>query len=209
MKPADHAMAALSVHLASSSPRRRELLAALGISFSVAGVDVEESRLTGENPKDMVVRLARLKAQTAKADTDTLVLGADTAVVLDERVFGKPADQADALAMLAALSNRSHAVMTGIALRHGSAVTSSVSITKVVFREIRPEEARRYWQIGEPHDKAGAYGIQGLGGVFVRGIEGSYSNIVGLPIFETAKLLRDAGLDVLQDRGSEMRNKSS
>ncbi|MDX1498349.1 MAG: Maf family protein [Woeseiaceae bacterium] len=184
------------LHLASSSPRRRELLATFGFDFTVEGVDLEERRLEGEAPPDMVLRLATAKACAAREGGQRLVLGADTAVVLDDRVFGKPADGGDAVAMLTALSGRRHQVLSGVALRAGAAVTTALSVTDVVFRDIRPDEARQYWQSGEPADKAGAYAIQGLGGVFVASIEGSYSGVVGLPIFETAELLRGAGLDV-------------
>jgi septum formation protein len=185
-----------SIHLASSSPRRHDLLATLGLRFTAAGVDVDERRLGHESPSGMVERLAALKAETAVVDSGTLVLGADTAVVLGDRVFGKPADRDDACAMLAALSGRTHEVMTGVALRGPDGTAVAVSVTEVEFREIRPDEALRYWQSGEPEDKAGAYAIQGIGGVFVRWISGSYSGVVGLPVFETAELLRAAGLDV-------------
>lgn len=185
------------IHLASSSPRRHDLLAALGISFTAAGVDVDERRLAQESPVGMVERLAALKAESAAVESGTLVIGADTAVVLGDRVFGKPADRKDACAMLAALSGRTHEVMTGVALRGPEAMAVAVSVTEVQFREIRPDEALRYWHSGEPQDKAGAYAIQGVGGVFVRAISGSYSGVVGLPVFETAELLRAAGVDVL------------
>ncbi len=186
-----------SIHLASSSPRRHDLLATLGISFTAAGVDVDERRLTHESPSRMVERLAALKAESAVAESGTLILGADTAVVLGDRVFGKPAGRKDACAMLAALSGGVHEVMTGIALRGPKGTAVAVSVTRVEFREIRPDEALRYWQSGEPRDKAGAYAIQGIGGVFVRAISGSYTGVVGLPVFETAELLRAAGVDVL------------
>ena len=145
----------------------------------------------------MVLRLAALKARSANVDSD-IVLGADTAVVLGDLVFGKPRDEADALAMLAQLSGQQHRVMTGVAVVTGTELQTVLSTTEVRFREIRPDEARSYWQSGEPRDKAGAYAIQGLGGAFVESINGSYSGVVGLPAFETAKLLRHAGLDVLK-----------
>lgn len=182
--------------LASSSPRRRELLAALGIDFTVRAVDVNERRLDGESADRMVVRLAEAKA-TAVAGSGEIVLGADTAVVLDDEIFGKPRDREDALAMLAVLSGRRHRVVTGVAVTGGDRVQSRLSSTEVQFREIGPDEALRYWQTGEPRDKAGAYAIQGRGGVFVEAIFGSYSGVVGLPVFETAALLADAGLEVL------------
>lgn len=189
-------MTDLTLILASSSPRRRELLAALGVGFAVRAVDVDERRLDGESADRMVVRLAEAKA-TARAGESEIVLGADTAVVLDDEVFGKPQDRDDALTMLATLSGRRHRVVTGVAVASGGRVENRLSSTEVQFREIDPDEALRYWQTGEPRDKAGAYAIQGLGGVFVEAIIGSYSGVVGLPVFETATLLARAGLDVL------------
>jgi septum formation protein len=189
-----------SLHLASASPRRRELLTALGLEFTAAGEDVVEDQLPGEEPEVMVVRLAEAKARQAQVKENTLVLAADTAVVLGETIFGKPAGREAALAMLAALSGQKHRVMTGVALRLGNRLSSAISVTEVLFREIRPDEALRYWHSGEPLDKAGAYAIQGLGGVFVAAIKGSYSGVVGLPVYETATLLRAAGLDVIGEQ---------
>lgn len=185
------------LHLASSSPRRREILAALQLEISVVKVDVDETQLVGETPTDMVLRLAIAKAEAAVVNTGNLVLGADTAVVIDGRALGKPADEADCLAMLDALSGRGHKVLTGVALRGPNGMSTALSETDVYFREISRDEALAYWQSGEPHDKAGAYAIQGLGGVFVERIEGSYSGVVGLPVFETVALLTKAGLDVV------------
>lgn len=185
-----------TIHLASRSPRRQALLAALGLEFTAAGVDVDECQLPGETPETMVERLAQTKAMAAKAGPDTVVIGADTAVVLGDTVFGKPVDREDCLAILAALSGRVHKVVTGVAVRSGHGIRSIVSTTDVTFREIGPDEALAYWQSGEPRDKAGAYAIQGRGGIFVTFIAGSYSGVVGLPVFETAALLREAGLTV-------------
>ncbi len=189
-------MTAPRLHLASQSPRRQDLLAALGLEFSAAGVDVEERQLDGEAPEAMVLRLAEAKAGAADVGAATLVIGADTAVVLGDEVFGKPADREEGLAMLAMLSGRTHRVMTGVAVGSDGEFQTALSVTEVQFREISPDEALAYWQSGEPCDKAGAYAIQGRGGVFVSAISGSYSGVVGLPVFETACLLRDAGLDV-------------
>lgn len=186
-----------SLHLASSSPRRREILAALGLTFTAAGVDVCEQRLASEAPEEMVVRLAALKARAAIADAAQIVIAADTAVVLGDIVFGKPQGREHALEILAQLSGRRHKVMTGVATLAGTRLQTALSVTEVSFRQIRPDEARAYWQSGEPHDKAGAYAIQGRGGAFVRSIAGSYSGVVGLPVFETAALLQNAGLDVV------------
>lgn len=185
-----------ALHLASSSPRRRELLSTLGIEFSYAGVDVDESALPGESPSAMVLRLAQLKARTAceSGAHKIPVLGADTAVILDDRMFGKPASKQDALDMLACLSNRTHEVLTGVAVIAGDTLDTALSRTEVQFREIRPDEAEAYWQSGEPAGKAGAYAVQGIGGIFVSSVSGSYTGVVGLPIFETAELLRRVGI---------------
>lgn len=185
------------LHLASSSARRREILTVLGVSFSYAGVDIDESRATGEPVADMVLRLARQKAQAADVE-DLPVLGADTIVTLDDRVFGKPDSQDDALAMLHALSGRSHQVLTGVACISGGTLTTAVATTEVRFRDIDPDEALAYWQSGEPAGKAGSYAIQGLGGIFVESLSGSYSGVVGLPVYETAALLQGVGIAVLE-----------
>lgn len=185
------------LHLASSSPRRREILAALGLDFTVGGADVDETRRDGEAPRDMVLRLAAAKARAGSPGEGCVVIGADTVVVQGDELFGKPRDGDDALAMLARLSGKVHQVMTGVAVRSGGATGSALAVTDVHFREIGPDEALRYWQSGEPADKAGAYAIQGKGGVFVEHIHGSYSNVVGLPVFETAGLLEQAGIVIL------------
>ena len=145
----------------------------------------------------MVLRLAGDKARAGAPADRATVIGADTAVVLGEEIFGKPAGEADALDMLARLSGHTHQVMTGVAVWDGRKMRSAISCTDVKFREIRPDEALAYWQSGEPADKAGAYAIQGLGGVFVEAISGSYSGVVGLPVYETMALLREAGISVL------------
>lgn len=185
------------LQLASTSPRRREILAGLGLAFGVQTVDVDESRLPGETPERMVMRLAAAKVAAASREPGQFVLGADTAVVLGERILGKPADESDALDMLGRLSGHDHHVMTGVALSGPGGTSTALSSTRVRFRDIGRDEARAYWHSGEPRDKAGAYAIQGLGGAFVERIEGSYSGVVGLPVFETLQLLRAAGVDVL------------
>ena len=184
--------------LASSSPRRREILNALGLEFSVQVNDVDETPLPGESPEQLVSRLAEAKSRAAVCGPEDYVIGADTAVVLDDEVLGKPVDQSDAIGMLLRLSGRSHRVLTAVALRGPDGVRTVLSSTRVSFREISRDEALAYWQSGEPRDKAGAYGIQGLGGLFVSGIDGSYSGVVGLPVFETAGLLREAGFELLR-----------
>ena len=188
----------MKIHLASASPRRKEILAAIGVAFTAAGVDIDESRYDDEPVADMVIRLAAAKAAIARAglDLSVPVIGADTAVAIDDRVLGKPGSQQEALEMLACLSGRVHKVVTGVALDHAGKVNTATSVTEVRFREISPDEAEAYWQSGEPQDKAGAYAVQGIGGIFVESISGSYSGVVGLPVFETAALFANAGLAV-------------
>ena len=183
--------------LASTSPRRREILDALCLDFDVCHVDIDETPLPGESAEAMVVRLAAAKVDAADKGSSALVLGADTAVVVDDQILGKPVDKADCLAMLGTLSGRPHRVVTGVALHATAGTATAVSTTDVYFREISRDEALAYWHSGEPRDKAGAYAIQGLGGAFVRRIDGSYSGVVGLPVFETLELLSAAGLNVL------------
>ena len=185
------------LHLASTSPRRREILTSLDLDFTVVPVAVDETVLDGETPGDMVLRLAVAKAEAANVGAGELALGADTAVVVDGRALGKPEDESDCLAMLQALSGRGHKVLTGVALQGPGGTRTALSETDVYFREISRDEALAYWQSGEPSDKAGAYAIQGLGGAFVERIEGSYSGVVGLPVFETVALLAHAGVNVV------------
>lgn len=190
--------AAPILYLASASPRRAEILDALGIRYRVAGMDIDEQQLPGETAGAMVTRLASGKAEAARAVHAGIVLAADTAVVVDDEVFGKPRDQDDALAMLSRLSGRRHQVMTGVALHWDGAQRVILSTSEVQFREIDPDEALAYWHSGEPRGKAGAYAVQGLGGIFVEAIRGSYSGVVGLPVFETSALLAEAGIDVIK-----------
>jgi septum formation protein len=181
--------------LASMSPRRRELLAQIGVPHLVVAAHVDESLLAQESPADYVARLARLKAVTVRQRGQELpVLAADTTVVLHGTVFGKPAHRAEGLAMLAALAGRTHQVLTAVALASARGIEVRVSASQVAFRAISPEEAQAYWDTGEPRDKAGGYAIQGYGAVFVAALSGSYSGVMGLPLFETAALLREAGV---------------
>ena len=186
------------LYLASTSPRRREILQSLGIEFEVVMVETDESPLAGESAEDLVVRLARAKAEAATGAE--YVLGSDTVVVLDDVVLGKPENADDAVDMLLTLSGRSHTVLTGVALRTSNGTRVVLSKTDVRFREIDRDEAIRYWHSGEPADKAGSYGIQGLGGMFVEAINGSYSGVMGLPVFETVELLKSAGIEVLSKK---------
>jgi septum formation protein len=181
--------------LASNSPRRRELLSQIGVSHIVMAADIDESVLPAESPRSYVVRLAREKALAIHRTGSQLpVLAADTTVVVDGRVFGKPRDRSDAIAMLGELSGRAHEVLTAVALAGVSGVSERLSASTVRFRKISPEECEAYWHTGEPRDKAGGYAIQGLGAVFVESISGSYSGVMGLPLFETGELLQAAGI---------------
>ena len=181
--------------LASVSPRRRELLAQIGVPHFVTGAHIDEAVHRGERPHDYVQRMARTKAQTVwEQDLSLPVLGADTTVVLDGKVFGKPADRADALRMLGLLSGRTHEVLTAVALASQDGVSMRVSVSAVRFRSLAADEIAAYWETGEPRDKAGAYAIQGLGAVFIESLSGSFSGVMGLPLFETSELLRAANV---------------
>lgn len=188
------------LHLASASPRRRQILSALGISHTFCGVEIDETPRAGETPETLARRLASAKASVARqrGQMARMVLAADTVVALDNRIFGKPGSRDDALDMLSRLSGRSHEVLTAVTLLADGHERSALSVTTVRFRAIDPAEARAYWETGEPRGKAGAYAIQGRGGIFVESLAGSYSGVVGLPVFETAALLRQAGFDLMQ-----------
>ncbi|KPD29604.1 nucleoside triphosphate pyrophosphatase [Pseudomonas paraeruginosa] len=195
-----------SLYLASASPRRRELLAQIGVPLSVLSIAIDETPLPDEAPAAYVERLARGKAAAglamlAELGGEGCVLGADTSVVIDGRILGKPADESDGLAMLAALSGREHQVLTAVALAAATGIEARVVECRVRFRQIGRDEALRYWLSGEPADKAGGYAIQGLGAIFVSRIEGSYSAVVGLPLCETAELLGEFGIPCWQPVG--------
>lgn len=194
------------LYLASGSPRRRELLTQIGVPFTAISADIDETPLNDESPAAYVERLARGKAEAGRAvlavsesGAPICVLGADTAVVLDGQILGKPVDEADAVAMLMALSDREHEVLTAIAVLDGQRCESRVVRSLVRFRPISREEAAAYWASGESLDKAGGYGIQGLGAVFVAGLNGSYSAVVGLPLCETFELLGHFGIPCWQN----------
>jgi septum formation protein len=189
------------VCLASQSPRRAALLRQIGVAFVVAASEVDETRASGECPQDYVRRLARAKA-LAVHGTALPVLAADTTVVLDAEVCGKPADEAEGVAMLARLSGRTHQVLTAVALRSAAGLDVRLSASTVRFRATSAAERRAYWASGEPRDKAGGYAVQGLGAVFIEHLSGSYSGVMGLPLFETAQLLAAAGVPcALEARG--------
>ncbi|WP_353232880.1 Maf family protein [Pseudomonas helleri] len=195
--------------LASGSPRRRELLTQIGVPFQVVSASIDETPLPDECPAAYVERLARAKARAgrehllgASVSAPFCVLGADTAVVLDDQILGKPVDEADALSMLMALSGREHEVLTAIAILAAERCETRVVRSRVSFRTISQQEAALYWASGEPQDKAGGYAIQGLAAVFVAGLNGSYSGVVGLPVCETAELLGQFGIPCWQTLSS-------
>lgn len=194
-------MNSLQLVLASASPRRAELLDQLGIRYTVQSADVDETPLPGESPAALVERLARLKAETIRdarrgaLHTPSLpVLGSDTLGVLDGELLVKPRDFADARTMLRKMSGRQHVILSAVALSNEQGTRSIVNRNVVEFRSVTDEEILAYWGTGEPQDKAGSYAIQGKGAVFVKSLQGSYSGVMGLPLFETARLLADAGI---------------
>jgi len=180
--------------LASASPRRRDLLAAIGVPVDVQPVDLDETPLPGEPAADYVMRLACHKALAGAQRTMLPVLGSDTAVVCDGAILGKPAGREQAAAMLGLLAGRTHEVLTAVAVTGPAGVLETCVATRVTMREITDREIDAYWATGEPADKAGGYAIQGLAAVFVERIEGSHSAVVGLPLFETAQLLERQGV---------------
>jgi septum formation protein len=201
-----------TIYLASRSPRRRELLKQVGVPFQLfqlreepgRGADVDESPAPGESAAAYVVRIARTKAEVAahymlrrSLSQRWPVLAADTTVVLDSRIIGKPENAEDAARILARLAGRQHEVITAVAVAFGDRVESALSESKVWFRELTADEISRYIALGESLDKAGAYAIQGRAAAFVTRIEGSYSGIMGLPLAETAELLAKAGIETL------------
>ena len=181
--------------LASVSPRRQELLSQIGVPHTVTGAHIDETVGPEEGAREYVIRMAREKALAVRGKGERLpVLAADTTVVLDEVIFGKPTGRSDALAMLGRLSGRTHSVLTAVALSAGRELSVSVSASEVRFRPLSAEECAAYWETGEPRDKAGRYAIQGRGAIFIEWLSGSYSGVMGLPLYETAELLRAAGV---------------
>ncbi len=202
-------MASPSLLLASASPRRRDLLRQIGIEPEVVPAHVDESRLAGEAPVDYVSRLARLKAESVwnalPAARRQTVLAADTAVVLGSEILGKPLDRQQGLAMLARLSDCTHEVVTSVAVKTARALELRVNVSQVTFRALQRAECEAYWDTGEPLDKAGGYAVQGRAAIFIRSLSGSFSGVMGLPLFETAELLRAAGIDPLTSRAASLR----
>ncbi len=201
------------LYLASASPRRRELLAQIGLKVEIVSISVNERPLDNEPPGNYVRRLALEKARAGLLVSDVHrqcpVLGADTAVVMDDCILGKPANKAEALAMLKQLSGHTHQVLSAVAVvgkdnLGQDRVETCISQSQVRFRRIDEKEYLAYWQTGEPTDKAGAYGIQGLAAIFIEHLEGSYSGVMGLPLFETSELLCHFGIKVLrEDKGPQ------
>jgi len=199
------------IYLASRSPRRRELLAQIGVGFEllllrddpVRGRDVDETPLPGENPHDYVLRVSHAKAEAGWLHVQQRrlphfpVLAADTAVVLKDRIMGKPANRDDAIEMLLALSGKRHEVLTAVAVANAEKIEQKLSASIVQFGKLTKHAVRRYAMTGEPLDKAGAYAIQGHAAAFIEKIEGSYSGVMGLPLYETAELLAGFGIEVL------------
>lgn len=190
---------AKGILLASASPRRAELLGQIGVPFQVVTHEADETRLADEDPVQYVRRVGLAKARSVLArseNAEQLVLASDTTVVLGDRTLGKPVDEEDAVAMLLALSGRSHEVMTSVVVANRMQERLALSRTEVTFATISEAKARRYWASGEPSGKAGAYAIQGRGATFIERIHGSYSSVMGLPLFETAALLEEFGVQV-------------
>ena len=191
----------VDIYLASQSPRRNELLNQLGVRFEVRVADVDESHLAGESPKQYVQRLATEKAnaiwQSLSEDKRRPVLGADTTVCIAGEILGKPADKDEAMTMLHRLSGQQHEVMSGIAII-GEKHSVCVNVSQVSFRELSDAEIEAYWETGEPRDKAGGYAIQGYAAAFISELKGSYSGVMGLPLYETARLLFDHNIPIWQ-----------
>ncbi len=186
----------MNVILASQSPRRRELLGLTGLDFIVRVADIDETMDPGKDPSEEVARVSRLKALAVEREKEDVVIAADTIVVCEGRVLGKPRDEADAFRMLSLLSGRDHAVMTGMTVLRGREAITHTEVTRLHFRELHPEEIKAYIASGEPMDKAGSYGIQGGAALFCTGMEGDYYNVMGLPVCRLAQILRSFGLSI-------------
>ena len=197
-------MSVPQIILASSSPRRESILRDIGIRFIKCPADIDESVLPGEKPDKYVRRMAEAKAKKiANQKKHKPVLGADTIVLIDGRILGKPKNREQALRYITLLSNRTHSVLTSVALARGDRCKSIVARAEVTFRKISKREAILYWETGEPKDKAGGYGIQGVGGIFIDPIEGGHGTVIGLPVLEAEKLLRLFNVETWRNRLKE------
>jgi septum formation protein len=184
------------VHLASRSPRRQELLRQIGVRFDVVASDVDERRAPGQTPGEYAVAMALAKARAAPVHAPQVpVLGADTDVVIGDHILGKPANAAEGISMLLRLAGRVHEVYSAVAIVSGARADTALCVSRVTFGDLTAAQAQAYWDTGEPADKAGAYAIQGYGARFVKELRGSYSGVVGLPLYETVQLLRKFGVD--------------
>ena len=186
----------MNLILASQSPRRRELLGLTGLDFMVRVADIDETMDPGKAPFDEVARVSRLKALAVSREPEDVVIAADTIVVCEGQVLGKPRDEEDAFRILSLLSGRHHEVMTGMTVLRGEEIVTHTEVTKIHFRKLHPKEVRAYIASGEPMDKAGAYGIQGGAALFADQMEGDYYNVMGLPVCRLAMILRSFGLPV-------------
>ena len=197
----------VGLYLASTSPRRRELLRQIGVQQKALSVQVDESSHSNESPQHYVQRLSKAKAESGwrfvqeNGLPSLPVLGSDTTVVLDGKILGKPANQEQCVSSLLSLSGKTHQVMTAVSIKQADRVETVLSVTDVTFFVLSEVDAIRYWSTGEPQDKAGGYGIQGYGAVFVEKISGSYSGVVGLPIEKTVELLKQFNVPFWQNGG--------
>jgi len=189
----------MKIVLASQSPRRRQLLGQMGLEFTTQSPEIDEAAFQGRDARDLVQILSREKARwiAGQVDPETLVIGADTVVVRDGEILGKPKGEEEARAMLASLSGRTHQVCTGVTVCRGDKVLTQVEETQVTFRPLTDQEIRQYVSTGEPMDKAGAYGAQGYASLFVEGITGDFFNVMGLPLCRLGKMLAEVGVKLL------------
>ncbi len=194
-----HSMTDPQFILASASPRRAQLLDQLQVRYTIEPADIDETAKPHETPEILVARLAKEKAQAVVNNHggELPVLGADTIVVINDNILGKPVDQSEMLAMMEQLSGNTHEVITAIALINRQTILSATSTSQVTFRTIPMKERLNYWQSGEPTGKAGGYAIQGLGACFIQHLQGSYSGVMGLPVYETSQLLMSMGINPL------------
>lgn len=191
----------MSLILASQSPRRQQLLGQMGLSFQVKIADIDETMDPGLSAREAVAEVSARKARAVEAERGDVIVAADTIVVVDGRVLGKPHSEDEAKKMLRLLSGRTHQVMTGLTVRRDEKIVSTTEITKVTFREMSEREIESYVASGDPMDKAGSYGVQGLAAVFVSSLEGDYFNVMGLPLCALCPLLRQFGVEILGEKG--------